>query len=72
MRAGEVPFMRSDAFAAACGMPAGISDSEAEAWRFAQPEIREWVFEQFRVSGALIFNLGQGPGAAESDAIGTT
>jgi hypothetical protein len=56
MRAGEVPFMRSDAFAAACGMPAGISDSEAEAWLVAHPKIREWVFEQFRMSGALVFN----------------
>ena len=48
--------MRSDAFAAACGMPVAISDSEAEAWLVAQPKIREWVFEQFRMIGALILD----------------
>jgi hypothetical protein len=69
MRAGEVPFARSDAFAAACGMPTGISDSEAEAWLIAQPEIREWVFEQFRMSGALVLDSVKNTLSGNSSAV---
>ena len=69
------PFIRSRAFFAACKMPSGLKnwpynskpydfmDSEVIAWLIAQPEIREWVFEQFQMSGALIYN-GRKPGVA--------
>ena len=74
--------MRSDAFAAACSMPEGLKhhpnpandkfdilDSEVAAWLIAQPEIREWVFEQFEMSGALIFDWATGTWSGNSAAV---
>jgi hypothetical protein len=73
-----VPFMRSEAFAAACRMPPGLklypadrfdsSKSEVVAWLIAQPEIQQWVFEQFQISGALVYDWVRGTWGGNSTA----
>ena len=36
------------------------SKSEVVDWLTSQPEIREWVFEQIRMSGALVYDWVRG------------